>query len=316
MAAKFYLCFLIAIMINSLPPRPIGITGIVCFFPIRGLLRTTRGRGIWRGLRLCDATQDLAAKALQSLVIVGKSLGQELERDVAIKARVLRLVDHTHPSAAELFDDAVMGNSLADHSVCESYVGDSGKSKKAEGLLAPHSDHCRKIALPLTIWGRSKAYRPLCALLGTSGSGSAAAGGRAIFLELASSLKISLRPQSNACAAEVYAFRFGQMLGIQPAEQGLVTDADGLGHLLRRVVLFHAFEFTCLTAASKGVGADSCREIALSQVIPVRDDCIAMKYRCSSEFVSRIFSLSLLSPRLLERVKDRSRFGSLTINAL
>jgi hypothetical protein len=40
-----------------------------------------------------------------------------------------------------------MGNSLADHSVCESYVGDSGKSKKAEGLLAPHSDHCRKIAI-------------------------------------------------------------------------------------------------------------------------------------------------------------------------
>jgi hypothetical protein len=42
-------------------------------------------------------------------------IGQELEGDEAAKFRVFGLVDDPHPSAAELLNDAVMRNSLADH---------------------------------------------------------------------------------------------------------------------------------------------------------------------------------------------------------
>ena len=43
------------------------------------------------------------------------TLGQELQRDQAMQPRVFGLVDHAHPAAAELFDDAVMRDGLADH---------------------------------------------------------------------------------------------------------------------------------------------------------------------------------------------------------
>ena len=63
-----------------------------------------------RGSRL-----GFAAEALQSLLIVRQSLGQELEGDEAIEARVLRLIHYPHAAATELFEDTIMGNCLADH---------------------------------------------------------------------------------------------------------------------------------------------------------------------------------------------------------
>jgi hypothetical protein len=46
---------------------------------------------------------------------MGNIFGQELECHKTTKLGVLGLVDHTHPTAAEFLDDAVVRDSLADH---------------------------------------------------------------------------------------------------------------------------------------------------------------------------------------------------------
>ena len=45
----------------------------------------------------------------------GDFVRQELQGDEAMEASVLGLVNHTHPAAAELLDDAVVRDGLADH---------------------------------------------------------------------------------------------------------------------------------------------------------------------------------------------------------
>ena len=57
----------------------------------------------------------LSLEPLQGDLVVGESLGEELQRNVTSKAGVFCLVDHTHPPAAELLDDPVVGDALADH---------------------------------------------------------------------------------------------------------------------------------------------------------------------------------------------------------
>jgi hypothetical protein len=42
------------------------------------------------------------------LRVAGDLFGQELESDEAMKARVFCLIDHTHPTATKLFENAVM----------------------------------------------------------------------------------------------------------------------------------------------------------------------------------------------------------------
>ena len=42
-----------------------------------------------------------------------ESIGKELQGDEAVQLHVLGFIDHAHPSAAELFDDAIVGNGLA-----------------------------------------------------------------------------------------------------------------------------------------------------------------------------------------------------------
>ena len=64
-----------------------------------------------------------ALKALERLGRAGQVLGQELEGHGAAEASVLRLVDDTHPAAAELLDDVVVGERLADHSVASGACG-------------------------------------------------------------------------------------------------------------------------------------------------------------------------------------------------
>ena len=61
-----------------------------------------------RGLRF-------ALKAGQRLRIAGNVFGQELQGDEAVQPRVLGLVNHAHPAAAQLLDDAVVRDGLADH---------------------------------------------------------------------------------------------------------------------------------------------------------------------------------------------------------
>jgi len=50
--------------------------------------------------------------------VVSDFTRQKLESDKALDPSVLGLVNHSHPAAAQLLDDAVMGNSLADHQDC------------------------------------------------------------------------------------------------------------------------------------------------------------------------------------------------------
>ena len=57
----------------------------------------------------------LTPEALQSSRITGHQLREKLQRDKAAKFRVFGFIDHTHPTAAQLLDDAVMGEGLADY---------------------------------------------------------------------------------------------------------------------------------------------------------------------------------------------------------
>jgi hypothetical protein len=55
-----------------------------------------------------------AMKALQRLPIARKLFGQKLQCDLAVKLSVFGLVDDTHASATEFFQDAIVGNGLTD----------------------------------------------------------------------------------------------------------------------------------------------------------------------------------------------------------
>ena len=56
-----------------------------------------------------------ALEAAQRLWIFGDLVGQEFQGDKAVQLQVLGLVNHAHPAAAELLDDAVVRDGLADH---------------------------------------------------------------------------------------------------------------------------------------------------------------------------------------------------------
>jgi hypothetical protein len=57
----------------------------------------------------------LAPEALKSLRILRRVVGQEFESHKSAEKSVFRFVNHAHPTATEQFNDAVMGDSLADH---------------------------------------------------------------------------------------------------------------------------------------------------------------------------------------------------------
>src|SRR6202034_1248927 len=63
----------------------------------------------------CRSCFRFSLKSSQRLRLFGYIIRQELERDKAVQAEVFSLVDHTHPAATELFDDAVMRDGLANH---------------------------------------------------------------------------------------------------------------------------------------------------------------------------------------------------------
>ena len=65
----------------------------------------------------------LAPEAFQRLWVSCKIIGQELQSDEATKLGVLGLVDHTHPAAAQLLDDAVVRDGLTDHGAQAEMVG-------------------------------------------------------------------------------------------------------------------------------------------------------------------------------------------------
>ena len=54
-------------------------------------------------------------KTLARLRILCQLFGKELQGHAAAKTLVFRLVNHAHSAAAQLLDDAVMGDCLAEH---------------------------------------------------------------------------------------------------------------------------------------------------------------------------------------------------------
>ena len=57
----------------------------------------------------------LALEAAESLRVLRDLVGQELEGDKATQLHILGFIDHSHPTTAQLLDDAVVRNGLADH---------------------------------------------------------------------------------------------------------------------------------------------------------------------------------------------------------
>ena len=57
----------------------------------------------------------LALETLEGLWVMGQFIGQELEGHMAAELEILGFEDHTHPAAAQLADDAVVRDGLADH---------------------------------------------------------------------------------------------------------------------------------------------------------------------------------------------------------
>jgi hypothetical protein len=56
-----------------------------------------------------------ALKAFQSLAVLGKMFRQELQGDEPAELHVLGLVDHTHATATQLLEDAMMRKGSAYH---------------------------------------------------------------------------------------------------------------------------------------------------------------------------------------------------------
>src|SRR5450755_2128840 len=56
----------------------------------------------------------LPPKTFQSLWVLGYVLGQELQCDKATKVGVFSFINHTHPAAAQLFDDPIVGDCRTD----------------------------------------------------------------------------------------------------------------------------------------------------------------------------------------------------------
>src|SRR5580658_6150030 len=56
----------------------------------------------------------LALETFQGLMVFGDIVGQEFESDKTMEACVLGFVDHTHPTTAELLDNPVVRDGLAD----------------------------------------------------------------------------------------------------------------------------------------------------------------------------------------------------------
>ena len=59
-----------------------------------------------------------ALKALERGMVAGHRFGKKFQRDGAVELHVDGAIDDTHPAAADLFDNAVMRDSLTDHAIC------------------------------------------------------------------------------------------------------------------------------------------------------------------------------------------------------
>src|SRR5580704_1300723 len=63
----------------------------------------------------CGSSSRLALETLKRFLVSGELVRKEFQRDLAAEANVLGFIDDTHTAATEFLDNAVMGDSLADH---------------------------------------------------------------------------------------------------------------------------------------------------------------------------------------------------------
>jgi hypothetical protein len=62
----------------------------------------------------CRSGLGLTPKAFERLRVSGHVFWKKFESDKSVEASVLGLIDDTHPTAAEFFEDAVVRDGLAD----------------------------------------------------------------------------------------------------------------------------------------------------------------------------------------------------------
>ena len=103
----------------------IGLPSMMCFrvWPVRHSITMKSCPSCWPiswmvqmlGWFSDGSGAGLAAEALESLGILGRIVGKKLQRDEAAEQRVFGFVNDAHAAAAEEFEDAVVGDSLADH---------------------------------------------------------------------------------------------------------------------------------------------------------------------------------------------------------
>src|SRR3954467_14142900 len=60
----------------------------------------------------------LSAKALESNAVAGEAFRNKLDGDCTAELEVFGLVDHSHAAHSQLFQNAIVGNGLADHGLC------------------------------------------------------------------------------------------------------------------------------------------------------------------------------------------------------
>src|ERR1700722_3539732 len=99
----------------------------------------------------------LALKTGECLRVFGYLIGQELEGNKPAELHIFGLINHTHPSAAKLLNDAVVRDGLTDQRetpslpVDSSYGRGTGQSTKDSltlgNLHSPHSERLSVIAI-------------------------------------------------------------------------------------------------------------------------------------------------------------------------
>src|SRR5580700_5671004 len=67
------------------------------------------------GMIKCGCCLCFALETFKRGAVMGHQLGQKLQSYETVEPAVLGLVDDTHASAADFFDDAIVGNGLTDH---------------------------------------------------------------------------------------------------------------------------------------------------------------------------------------------------------
>jgi len=76
----------------------------------------------------CRGSFGFALKTGECLRVFGYVVGQELKGDEATEFNILSFVDHSHAATAQLVNDAVMRDGLADHE----WRKDSGRNLRVE----------------------------------------------------------------------------------------------------------------------------------------------------------------------------------------